>query len=64
MGCVLAGFGLCSLLTPFWYVFSSCLYECCGIRPLDIYGSFDDYEKLASDLLQGNIGYHPVDGFL
>ena len=24
---------------------------------------FDGYEKLASDLLQGNKGYHPVDGF-
>ena len=23
----------------------------------------DDYEKLVSDLLQGNKGYHPVDGF-
>ena len=24
---------------------------------------FDGYEKLASNLLQGNKGYHPVDGF-
>ena len=31
---------------------------------LDIYGLFDDYEKLVSNLLQGNKGYHPVDGFL
>ena len=42
---------------------SSCLYEYCGIRPLNIYTLFDGYEKLASDLLQGNKGYHPVDGF-
>ena len=32
-------------------------------RPLTIYTLFDCYEKLASNLLQGNKGYHPVDSF-